>query len=80
MEHDETVAKAIEATKRMIDTHDETVEIKITRDPGSGYRVWIHVGSELAVRVYRAALLLDGVQLPLPMRTPVPEDDDAPGK
>jgi hypothetical protein len=59
----------------MFDTHDEVVEIKITRDPKHGHRVWIHVGPELAVRVYRATVILDGVRLPKKRRARDNGDD-----
>jgi len=42
----------------MIDDHDQTVEIKVAVHE-DGHRVWIHVGKDLVVRVYRARVILD---------------------
>ena len=62
--------------KGIVDTHDTHVEIKVSRDPTHGYRVWVHVGNHLAVRVYKATLILDGVELPRRYHRPDPEDDE----
>jgi hypothetical protein len=47
----------------MIDSNGNPVEIKVTRDPDGGWRVWVHARRCLAVRVYPADLHLDEVIL-----------------
>jgi hypothetical protein len=38
----------------MIDTFEKALEIKVSRDPRGGHRVWIHLEGQLVLRLYRA--------------------------